>query len=121
MSLPYIKTDFWERFNEWSDATYRSVIVVRGDGSLRLADYKVYINRNIHRTPYRFEEFSPPNSVYDRFAAGTHTVVVREFNVKTANRLESNKLEFELRDEQKITILATLRNGCILLRFADTV
>jgi hypothetical protein len=39
---------FWDKFNKDWDATNRSIIIVRGDDSLDLSAYKVYINRNIH-------------------------------------------------------------------------
>src|SRR5262245_56332143 len=94
---------FWEKFNKEWDARNRSTIIVRGDDSLDLSAYKVYINRNVHGTGARFADLAPPNSVYSRLQAGVYSVVVREHDVSKPDRLESNTLEIQIRDDEQIT------------------
>jgi len=106
---------FWEEFNKEWDATNRSTIIVRGDDSLDLSAYKVYINQNVHGTGARFADQAPPNSVYSRLQAGVYSVVVREHDVRKPDRLESNTLEIQIRDDEQITIRVSLRDGRILL------
>ena len=114
-ALVELHTDFWERFNKWWDTINRSTIIVLGDHTIDLSKYKVYIDRNIHGTGARFQHLAPPNSVYTRLPAGTHTIVVREYDVKKPDRLQSNTLQIPLQDDEQITIHATLRDGQIIL------
>ncbi|WP_395743659.1 hypothetical protein [Prosthecobacter sp.] len=114
------KDGFWEEFNKKWDATNRSTIILRGDDSLDLSDYKVYINRNVHSTGARFADLAPPNSVYSRLQAGIYTVVVRERDIKKAARLESNTVEIQIQADEQIAIRVSLRAGRILLSMDDT-
>jgi hypothetical protein len=106
---------FWKKFNKEWDATNRSTIIVRGDDSLDLSAYKVYINQNIHTTGTRFADLAPSNSVYSRLQGGVCTVVVREPDARKPDRLESNRLEIQIGDDEQIIIRASLRDGHILL------
>lgn len=109
------RAGFWKKFHEKRDVLTRSTLVVRGDDSLDLSAYKVYINRNIHRTGERFAELAPPNSVYSRVEAGVYTVVVLESEVRKANRLESNTLEIQIKDDEQVVIRASWREGRLFL------
>jgi len=109
------RAGFWEKFYKNWDAENRSTIIVRGDDSLDLSAYKVYINRNIHGTGARFADLAPPNSVYSRLRAGAYSVVVRENDTKKVGRLESNTLEIQIRDGEQIVVRVSLRDGRIVL------
>jgi hypothetical protein len=110
-----LRSGFWEEFYKEWDATNRSTIIVRGDESLDLSAYKVYINRNVHGTGARFADLAPPNSVYSRLPAGVYSVVVREHDPRKPDRIESNTIEIRIRDDEQITIRVSLREGRILL------
>ncbi|MDZ8056234.1 MAG: hypothetical protein RMX68_012975 [Aulosira sp. ZfuVER01] len=112
---------FWEKFNKEWDAANRSTLIVQGDTSLvgGICAYKLYINRNVYGTGARFAHLAPPNSVYTRLKAGNYSVVLREHNVSKPDRMESNTLHIEIRDDEQITIRASLQDGQIILSFDD--
>lgn len=80
-------------------------LVVRGDG-LVLADYWVYLDRNVVRTPHFFTGRAPANGVYVRLSSGPHIVTLRTPYVGSPDREASNTLKFELETEQSIEIIA---------------
>ncbi|MEP0872113.1 hypothetical protein NDA01_20055 [Trichocoleus desertorum AS-A10] len=110
--------EFWNKFDQEWDLRNRSTIIVLGDGSLQLSDYKVYINQNIYGTGAKFAHLAPPNSVYVRLRAGAYCVVVREHDVMKPNRLKSTPLQVEIHDDEQIMIRATLNEGQLLLTLA---
>lgn len=99
------------------DATHRSTIIVRGDASLTggMDAYKVYFNGFIHRTGALYREIAPPNSVYTRVPAGEYRVIVREYDHRKADRLETNQLNLSIADEEQITLRVSRRNGKLCL------
>lgn len=108
---------FCEELNKREDETHRATLIVHGDSSLNgsIDDYKLYINGNIHVTPTRFKHLAPPNSVYVRIETGVHRIVLREYEVKKPNRMESNTLYIEIQDDELITIQASLKESQLTL------
>jgi hypothetical protein len=109
------RAGFWEEFYKEWDAVNRSTLIVRGDDSIDMRAYKVYINRNIHGTGSRFAHLAPPNSVYTQLSAGVYSVVVREYDVGKVDRMESNTLQLHIRDDERVLVRVALLNGRILL------
>jgi hypothetical protein len=118
-----IIADFWEKFNQEWDATHRSTLVVQGDVSLTddISAYKLYINRNVHGTGARFAHLAPPNSVYVRLKAGVYSLILREYDARKSDRIESNILHVNIRDNEKITIRASLLDEKLILFYNDIV
>lgn len=113
--------DFWKKFDEEWDAKNRSTLIVQGDTSLHgdISAYKLYINRNVHRTGARFTHLAPQNSVYVRLKAGFYSVILREHDVKKPNRMESNSLNIEIQNDEQIMIQASLIEGQLILSFDE--
>jgi hypothetical protein len=116
-----IIADFWEKFNQEWDATHRSTLVVQGDVSLAddISAYKLYINRNVHGTGARFAHLASPNSVYVRLKAGVYSVILREYDARKPDRMESNILHVQIHDNEQITIRASLLDGQLILFYDD--
>lgn len=106
---------FWKEFEKEWDRVNRSAIIVLGDSSLNLSDYKVYIDRYIHGTPTRFAQFAPPNGIYTRVPAGTHSIVVRDYDARKVNRMESNTLQVNVDKDEKITIWVSSRESGLFI------
>ena len=112
-----MKAGFWDRFDAEWDKIHRSTIVILADASLPggIDACKVYINGFIHGTGARFRDVAPPHSVYTRVRSGAYRIIVREYDARKPNRLESNALEITLQDDQQITLVVAFQNGQITL------
>ncbi|NQT36805.1 MAG: hypothetical protein HQ581_04915 [Planctomycetes bacterium] len=66
----------------------------------RLADYKIYLDRNIRRTAPG--DTAPPNSEYIELEPGDHTIVVRDYDHLAPDRRESNTIHFTIADSQQM-------------------
>jgi hypothetical protein len=110
---------FWERFDKKWDLINRSTIIVRADSSLigGISRYKVYVNGYIHGTGVRFANIAPANSIYTRVPSGNYRLVFREFDQHKPDRLESNVLEFNLGEDEQITIWASICGSDLRLAF----
>jgi hypothetical protein len=113
--------NFWKKFYQEWDATNNSTLIVQGDISLteEIFAYKLYINGNIHRTAVRFISLAPPNSIYVRLKAGGYRIILREYDARKVDRMESNTLLIEIQYDEQILIRASLRDGQLVLSFDD--
>ncbi|MBW4534026.1 MAG: hypothetical protein KME09_08810 [Pleurocapsa minor HA4230-MV1] len=113
--------DFWKKFDQEWDATNHFTLIVQGDTSLTedIFAYKLYINGNIHGTGVRFTHLAPPNSIYVRLKAGGYRIILREYDARKADRMESNTLPIEIDYDEQILIRASLRDGQLVLSFDD--
>jgi hypothetical protein len=114
---------FWDNLDKEWDAINRSILVVQGDSSLieDISAYKLYVNGNVHGTGGRFAHLAPPNSVYTRLEAGVYRIVLREYDASKPNRIESNTLYINIRDDEQIAIRASLQEGQLILSLDDAV
>jgi hypothetical protein len=110
---------FWENFDKEWDAINRATLIVQGDASLvnGISAYKLYINRNIYKTGSRFDRLAPPNSIYVRLKAGVYSIVLREYDARKPNRIESNMLHIEIHDNELIKIRVSLQDEQLILSF----
>jgi hypothetical protein len=97
--------NFWKKFDQEWDATNNSTLIVQGDISLteEIFAYKLYINGNIHGTAVRFIPLAPPNSIYVRLKAGGYRIILREYDARKADRMESNTLLIEIQYDEQMT------------------
>ena len=56
--------------------------------------------------------------MYTRVAAGAYRIVVREYDARKANRLESDAVELMLRDDEEVTLWIRWQEGQIVLSTA---
>jgi hypothetical protein len=60
-----------------------------------------------------------PNSVYVRLKAGVYSVILREYDARKPDRMESNILHVKIHDNEQITIRASLLDGQLILFYDD--
>ena len=108
---------FEQYFDDIFDRSNRCTLIVRGEISLigGMNLYKVYVNGNIHITGSRFADLAPSNSIYTRIPAGTHEIVIREFDHRKTDRLESNKINLELHEGDEVLLWASLDRENLIL------
>ena len=93
-----------------------SFLCIEAQG-VNIADYKIYINGNIHGTA-AFDE-KPINGQYIRLAPKEHKVVVREADVNMPDRKESNAMCFTLKDKQEMKLIFEIQNNNLVLSVAS--
>ncbi len=107
-----VRREMHERFV----AENTSFLCVEAQG-INIADYKIYINGNIHGTA-TFDE-KPVNGQYVRLVPKEYKVIVRESDVNKPDRKESNTMCFTLKDKQEMKLVVVLQNNNLVLSAAS--
>ena len=93
--------------------------VRRGELPDALADYKVYVDRNIRSTPPRLAERAEVDELLIPVEPGEHSVVFREADVQRPGRKESNTLVVLLGPDQVVTFVASIAGQELRLAKCD--
>ncbi len=107
-----VRRNMHERFV----AENTSFLCIEAQG-VKIADYKIYINGNIHSTAV-FDEKSA-NGQYIRLPPKEYKVVIREADVNKSDRKESNTMCFTLKDKQEMKLILELQNNNLVLSVAS--
>ncbi|MGH8082833.1 MAG: hypothetical protein ACREP7_19805 [Lysobacter sp.] len=103
---------------EANERARRCSLVVRAEGGLVLAEYKLYVDRNIARTPAFFADRAPGNGVYVRLSEGSHSATLREWDPAGLDRMVSNTLQFDLDPGEAVEIVASRVDRRLRLEFS---
>lgn len=85
-----------------------SAVEVVGDATLRIEDYRVYVDRYVRSAGGIDSDFAVHNSVFARVEPGIHTIIFRDKDFRDPNRRESNLVTSDIPAHQRIVLRAGL-------------
>ena len=108
----------WERIEAERQQRQTASLVVRpvSHEDTPLKDFKIYLDRYIRTTSPRDRETAPKHSVYFELEPGDHTLVVRDYDHLSADRRESNTVQFKIKPHEQMTFSLAVMDGQLQLR-----
>ena len=108
----------WERLEAERQQRETASLVVRpvSHKDTPLKDFKIYLDRSIRTTAPRDRDAAPMHCVYFELEPGDHVIVVRDYDHLSADRRESNTVQFTIEPHEQMTFSLALTDGQLQLQ-----
>jgi hypothetical protein len=110
--------DLWDRLESQRKERETASLIVRpsSHNDTPLRDFKIFVDRYIRATAPRDRDTAPKHCVYLELEPGDHVIVVRDYDHLSADRRESNTLQFTIEPHEQLTFLLALQDGQLQLQ-----